>query len=115
MKNGKLSIRIEITSVGNIGESMGVRGIDNPDFVSMLNKQTEKVIKERVEQLVEKAQKEYRSDFIGFGNAIWQEEPKIWKEVENQWDETFTKIPVEVAVRVDIKGIGMSSDYISEQ
>ncbi|PKM79939.1 MAG: hypothetical protein CVU89_15860 [Firmicutes bacterium HGW-Firmicutes-14] len=115
VKNGRLFIRIESTSAANIGETMGVKGIDNPDLINELNKETENVIRERIEKLVKKAQKEYRSDFMGFGSAIWREMPQYWKEIENEWDELFTEIPVEVVVKVDIKGIGMASDYSNER
>jgi len=55
---------------------------------------------------VTKAQNEYRTDVFGFGEKIHNKYPKYWKTVEGNWEEVFSKLPVQVTVQAHIKTSG---------
>ena len=102
--DGKPNIRVDISVDVNIGEIMG-----SDDFISekgriALKKAAEKQIKGSLNNLIEKAQKEYKTDFLGFGEKLNHFMPKVWKSVEKQWDEVFADMETSVNINVRIKG-----------
>ena len=101
---GKLVMKVALTVDVNIGEIMS-----SEDFISekgrkVLKKDAEKQIKKNLDSLIEKAQKEYKADFLGFGEKIKRHMPSIWKSIEKQWDEIFVDMETVVEVDVRIKG-----------
>lgn len=102
--NGKLNIRIDLTVDVDIGEIMG-----SGDFISetgrtILKKAAERQIKEDLSKLIEKAQKEYKTDFLGFGVKVSRFMPEVWKSIESQWNEFFTEMETSINVNLRIRG-----------
>jgi hypothetical protein len=56
---------------------------------------------------MEKAQKKLKSDILGFGNALNQEDPKTWNKVKKDWKERFTEVPYTVNVNFSVKTTGL--------
>lgn len=71
-------------------------------------KTTEKEIKRLAEKVLEKTQGEYKMDVLGFGRRLQISYPKEWNKVKNNWDETFSEIPVKFIIDVSIKEMGTS-------
>jgi spore germination protein KC len=106
--DGKLSIKIDIVVDANIGEITG-----SDDFISekgriILKKAAEKQIKGSLNNLIEKAQKEYKIDFLGFGEKVHNYMPNIWNSIEKQWNEVFADMETSINVNVRIKGSATS-------
>lgn len=104
VRDGVPIIKINILTDVNIGEIMG-----NNDFISekgrkLLEKDAEAQIKKDIENLIEKAQKEYKSDFLGFGENIKRSMPSVWKSIEKEWNEIFLDIETSVEVDISITG-----------
>lgn len=111
---GKVSIRIEVKVKGTLGEDIEIKNIENPEMFKKLDQHTEKVIKNLIQLALNQAQKKYKIDFFGFGQAIWRDDPKYWKEIEKDWDKIFPGLPVEIAVDAKVIRSGMFGDYFKE-
>lgn len=53
-----------------------------------------------------KKAKELNSDIFGFGEAVHENYPNEWKHIENNWDEIFKKLDVEVMVDSNLQRTG---------
>jgi spore germination protein KC len=104
VRDGMPIIKIKISTDVNIGEIMG-----HEDFISekgreLVEKDAEAQLKKDIEKLIEKAQKEYKSDFLGFGESIKRSMPSVWRSIEKEWNEIFTDIETSVEVDIRIRG-----------
>jgi spore germination protein KC len=47
-------------------------------------------------------------DAFGFAGVIYRKDPKLWASIKDNWDEVFSRLPVEVETRVRVRNVGMS-------
>jgi spore germination protein len=60
-----------------------------------------------VNRTTKKMQKEYKVDVGGFGNQLRIHYPKVWEKEKKDWDQKFSKVPIEYNVNVKIQDYGM--------
>jgi spore germination protein KC len=66
-----------------------------------------------VQQLIAKAQKQYKIDFFGFGERVHEQLPYLWKKTLNQnWNNTFPQIPISVKVDLQCKDPGQDNSSV---
>lgn len=63
---------------------------------------------------VEKAQKEYSSDIFGFGVYVRKYRPQYWKKAKKDWNDIFSKLPVDIQVAANIMRTGIIKSPIKE-
>ncbi|BAC12652.1 Ger(x)C family spore germination protein [Oceanobacillus iheyensis] len=88
------------------------------DFFAHKNmKKLEDSLKKRVESLItgtiEQVRDEYETDILGLGEHLKTKEPKIWKQVEKNWDygeNYFKDVEITLSVNIDIRETGNSVD-----
>lgn len=61
-----------------------------------------------VRNVVEKMQKEYKVDVVGFGNRLRIKQPRAWMRVKDNRDQTFIEVPINYDVKLTIKDYGTS-------
>ncbi|NOH16498.1 Ger(x)C family spore germination protein [Clostridium cochlearium] len=84
----------------------------NKDERNNLKKLSEKLVKNNCHLLIEKLQKQYKSDVIGFGRELKKKKPEEWKKVSSNWDEVFEFLEVNIFVNIDIKYSGLTDKNI---
>lgn len=77
-----------------------------------LKKQSEKQIKISCYKVIEKLQKEYKSDAIGFGDILKKRNPNAWKSMESDWLDIFENIEINLDINVEIKYNGVTNKNI---
>lgn len=65
----------------------------------------------RIRQYFSYIQEEIGIDIFGFGRNIYQQEPDVWREIENEWDALFKNARLEIKVETDILTSGVIKDY----
>ncbi|MFZ5966902.1 MAG: Ger(x)C family spore germination protein [Bacillota bacterium] len=111
-EDGELRMKIDVKTVVNIAE------IDSQkDFIEEKNRETlkkiaEQQIKQRIEAVIHKTQKEYGTDIYGFGNKVEIEMPELWKEIKADWPEIYSKVKTDVHVEIKIQGSALRSKPI---
>lgn len=105
IKDGKPYFKIDIKEEGNLGAQSCRGNLALPSKIDFLVKEKTEVIKGEVMAAFKKAG-ELKADIFGFGEAVHQRYPEIWKELEGQWDEVFPELEIEVNVnaRLDLTG-----------
>ncbi|USL45395.1 Ger(x)C family spore germination protein [Priestia megaterium] len=109
VKGNNISFDVHIESVGRLSESWMTSGSTfNNQFLQNAQKTSEKKVKHLVRNVLEKMQKEYQVDVAGFGNRLRIKHPRVWMRVKENWDQTFSGIPINYDVKLMIKDYGAS-------
>jgi spore germination protein KC len=56
----------------------------------------------RIREFVEKTQKEFGSDILGFGQMVRRQEPEIWRRYSQDWDAHLQELAIDVEVKCRI-------------
>ncbi|PEF56606.1 spore gernimation protein GerC [Bacillus cereus] len=107
VRGKNISFNVNIESEGRISENWltSQRKMTN-EFLKKIEKEAEKEVNLIVNNVLEKAQKEYQVDVFGFGNKMRIEYPKTWEKLKGNWDKTFSEIPIKCKVKLIIKDYG---------
>ncbi|OMF44141.1 Ger(x)C family spore germination protein [Paenibacillus peoriae] len=114
---GEPQINIKMQVEANLGE-VECTGLDLTQvgtIYDLENKEEEK-IEEFMKMAVRKAQKSYKADIFGFGEAIHRADPRTWKSIKKNWDyEYFTELPVHIKVDFKIRRLGtIGSSFLND-
>ncbi len=105
LKDGKIKIKINIVEEGNVGEQTGPEDLSDIHEIVFLEAQKSEVIKSDVMAAFKKAQ-ELNADIFGFGDAVQRKYPEEWTEIEDKWDELFSKIELEINADAELRLMG---------
>lgn len=114
VENGRPVIDVEVQVEGNIDEVACTMKIGNNTAIEMLEDQLEKSIQMTLEKVIRKAKK-YKSDIFGFGKEIHRTNPKLWKELQDDWNDQFVSLPVRTHVKADIRRTGSVVESFMEE
>lgn len=110
---GELTAKIDLELDLDLPEldSVDIDFLDR-GVVSELEKQVGKALKRRIEELLRKIHVEYNTDALGFGLMTKKKLPKVWREIEANWENVLRNLPVDVYVDVTIVSSGVLSKSI---
>ncbi|MCL6603305.1 MAG: Ger(x)C family spore germination protein [Paenibacillus sp.] len=113
MKGDDISFEVKIESTGRYIE-MFVPGGEPLDEsrIKKDEKVLEKHVKEMVQKTMAKLQGEFHADAAEFGKSLHIQHPDVWNKVKENWDDTFSHIPIKYEVKVDIIDYGASGTMI---
>lgn len=109
IRNGSVEIDIRIktdTAIDEVGNSANVL---TTDMLKKLEESLAKKLKTNIEGIIKKAQKELDADIFGFGDKIRENKPSAWRIMEQDWDNVFKEINVNIDTDVRIKNSAMLS------
>lgn len=107
IKDGKITINIEINEEGNIANQQFFDlSKATPEAVMKMEVELQKTIKSQILNTLNKA-KELNTDIFGFGEAIYRKYPHEWKKIEKNWDEIFPNLNVKIEVNAFIRMLGL--------
>lgn len=88
--------------------------INKQEKFKQFERETEKILKKRVEHIIKIAQTRFKADFIGFANHIHNSDPVLWDSVKKEWDKNFSEVKYDVKFDINIINIGVIGDSINE-
>lgn len=106
VQNGKPHILVKVKGKGSLQESTCKLDLEKEESILSL----EEKANEEVKRLMKKAiavTKKFETDSFGFGNLIYKFHPKLFKTLENNWNEEGFKdldISYDVDIRLEFKG-----------
>ncbi|WIF95765.1 Ger(x)C family spore germination protein [Caminicella sporogenes] len=103
----KLIMNIDVKTKVNINEIGAKIDLTDEKKIKKLQEKGEQIIKNDIQNVIKKVQKEYRSDIFGFGTIIERKFPKQWKKIRDKWDEYFLNLNIKVNVDLSIKGTAL--------
>lgn len=75
-------------------------------FIQTAKQEAQDEIKYNVSQSLNTLQKEMRADVVGFGTKVKVNYPAYWDRVKENWQDTFSQIPIDVKAEVQIERTG---------
>ncbi|MGE7907705.1 Ger(x)C family spore germination protein [Peribacillus sp. NPDC094092] len=109
VNGNNISFDVNIESEGRLSETWVDQGNTfKNEFLKKAEKSSEKEVERLVRNAVEKMQKEYQVDVAGFGNRLRIENPKVWKKVKMDWDQTFSEALINYNIKLTINDYGTS-------
>lgn len=113
-RNGEPVLYIKIKEEGNVGEQQGKGDLTSFNQVRKLENETAQVIKKDVMKAISQAQDDYKVDIFGFGNIVHRKNLKYWQQAENNWNEIFPDLHVEIQVESKIRRTGLIRKQVGE-
>ncbi|WP_223701609.1 Ger(x)C family spore germination protein [Sutcliffiella deserti] len=110
MKAGVPHIQITIGGEGILEGTQCSDPISSFKVTDEYEKKSGELLEEEVRSTINLAQKEFQSDIFGFGEILYRSEPKKFKKVKDNWNETFAKATVEVNATIKIRRSGLRID-----
>jgi len=113
-KNGKASISLNIETEVAIAEDATTE-IKTKQAIIKLQNEAATQLENNISAMIKNVQQNYDTDVFGFGNAIYEENPKYFDKVDKNWKEEFKKLPVSVTATIKIRGSGALSNKIETE
>lgn len=110
VENGRPEIDVEIKIEGDIADVQSKIDLSRSQTMYEIEKKVEEEVKTNMEQVIYKAQKEYKTDIFGFGEVIHRSNSKMWKEYKDDWDKEFEDLSVNIQVDVKLRRLGTITD-----
>ena len=105
----RLLLKVQVEVNGIISHQTGSGDVTNPEMKKKVEEQAAKHIKEKIEEVIDKTQREYSADIFGFGAITHKHHLEYWKNIKD-WNGFYSDLPV--LVDVDFKLVG--SGYINK-
>jgi spore germination protein KC len=109
IRNGSVEVDIDIktdTAIDEIGTCVNVLPEDKLMDLGTL---AENMLKNRIDEIIKKAQTELDADIFGFGDMLREDDPSAWRVLEPDWHNVFKDIKVNIKAKVRIKNSTMLS------
>ncbi|MCK8828482.1 Ger(x)C family spore germination protein [Natroniella acetigena] len=102
-RDGRLVIKVEIETEGNLGEQQTAVDFTKLDRWYSLEKKLVNSIENEIKDIIELAQQEFRADIFGFADEVYRKYPQEWRRIEDEWEDEFASLEVVVDVEAKIR------------
>jgi spore germination protein KC len=108
LKGGEIKLDVDVVTELSVIENDSKLNLIETKAIKEIQKYAEEEIRNRVELVVEKAQKEFGSDILGFGQSIYKKYPKVWnKHYKENWEKEFVQTKVTIHSKAFVRRIGL--------
>ena len=110
-KDENILITLKINTVVSIAEvSDGNINYSDIEGRKLLKKQAENYLEEEIKTFIQNVQENLGIDVFSFGDKIKKRYPSTWKNIEDNWDNVFKELNVELISNIKIR----NSEHISK-
>ncbi|MGA8942198.1 MAG: Ger(x)C family spore germination protein [Thermoactinomyces sp.] len=108
VKGDQISFDVIVTATGSLTEDW-IEGADasNDEFLEELEKEAEKKMAYQIRAVLYKLQKEFQADAADFGEVLRIKYPRDFQKVKENWEETFSTVPIHVKTDLNIKNYNL--------
>lgn len=114
MVDGQIQIALHLNGEGTIVENNTTLNPTKLRDLQLIQDELSQTTQISIEQLVEKVQKQYKTDIFGFGERVHQQYPYQWKTMKQQWNQNFPDLHVSVSVDIQCKHPGETLSKITK-
>ncbi|WMM23810.1 Ger(x)C family spore germination protein [Tissierella sp. MB52-C2] len=111
--DGKIILKTKIKLRSSLGEVVGDIDISKEENIKKMEEACSKAIEEALKEALRKGQEVHKLDIFGFGLVFHRKYPKLWKEIENNWDEIFSEAEFQIEVDTNIIRTGLINTPIN--
>ncbi|MDF2787390.1 MAG: hypothetical protein K0S80_488 [Neobacillus sp.] len=108
LKQGELKLDVDVVTELSVIENDSKLNLFETKVIEEIQTYAEVEISKRIEMIVEKAQKEYKSDIFGFGQSVYKKYPKEWNtHYKENWENEFAQTKVSIHSKAFVRRIGL--------
>ena len=108
VQNGKIRMKIQTHTEVAINELDTTENFMDKNRLGELQQMAQNQLSGEIAKTVQIAQQEFGYDIFGFCDVLHRDDPTTWYSVEQNWDEVFKTIEVEVSCDIRIRDSGES-------
>jgi germination protein, Ger(x)C family len=113
LKGDNVEFIVNISTEATIYESSSKLDLSSHSAIEYAQKMYAKEINEIIHESLEKVQKQYKLDVIGFGAMVHGKYPKQWNSIfKEHWNDDFSKSKININCKVKIFSTGFDSKSI---
>ena len=105
-RDGKPTITVRIEEDSNLGETSCPEDLTKPEVWKLMTSLQNDAIRREVVIALRKA-RELKADIFGFGEAFHKKYPRMWKEMEPNWQAIFPSLEVDIVVESKVRRPGV--------
>ncbi|MEK4518711.1 Ger(x)C family spore germination protein [Paenibacillus sp. FSL H8-0122] len=110
--DGKLQIQIHTVTKTGLDEVMTPEGFLKDETIQDIEQRAAERLQADILALIHKMQQQYEADIFGFGESLYENQPKLWAKVKEHWPEVFAGLEVSVKSKVTIQSSAKTSRAI---
>ncbi len=99
-EGGRVKVKISTVTSVFVAEDRDTLVKFEEEDIEQIEKNFKRRLESDIKQLIRHVQTEFGSDIFGFGNMIYRKNPKLWRQLEADWDSIFPEIEVEVSSKL---------------
>lgn len=108
-------LKVDIHAEARLNSMQCAEDLTKISTFDKLEKRSEKYIETLIEETIKKVQTEFGVDIFGFGETLNRKDHKKAKEVQDKWNEEFSRADVEVNVKVALRRTGSrNNSFLTE-
>lgn len=113
--NDDITFNIHLSLSAVIGEIMNSQvNVTDERGRQIVAKKLEEYVVKNLSSLITRVQKEYKSDIFGFGEMVKNVNPDLWRNIEDDWNNIFPEVDVQVHATVEIIGSNLFKQVINQ-
>lgn len=112
LDGGLPSFRILLEGKGYIEENDSPLNLSKQENVDKVEARMNQYLKARIEKVVKKVQKEFKTDIFGLGDTIHRRHPYRWKSLSADWETVFPGVELDIRVKLNITGTGITGESL---
>ncbi|MCG7380340.1 Ger(x)C family spore germination protein [Paenibacillus sp. ACRSA] len=112
---GEPVMNLKVKNVSSIGSVECNFQIGSMTAIHELEKLSEKRLVELMKNSVDSVRRKFHVDIFGFGQEIYQSNPKYFKKVEDNWDQHFEDLEVKYEANSQIRRVGTLDDSFQNE
>ena len=114
LKNNQPSAEIKIEFTATLTDYNCAINLKKSENIKKIEKMIDKEIKTIIEETMKETQKTYKTDVLGFGEYLYQNDYKNWGKIEKKWDQLFSNMPYKIEVKSKINNTGSTTNPVRQ-
>jgi spore germination protein KC len=113
IENGEITMNINVDMSVMLAEIEITEDLINEPGNTTLTEIAQKQLEEQIKGLITKVQSDYGTDIFGFGRNFERSNPKIFKDMKDNWNDYFKNVKVNVSAKINIRSSAKAGRTIS--
>ncbi|MDQ0903563.1 Ger(x)C family spore germination protein [Paenibacillus sp. V4I7] len=110
LRNGELNMEVKVRAENELYENNSKLDVSDPKVIQFVENELEEDLKQRIQIVLDMAQKKFESDIFGFGIEVERRYPKEWKnKYKEHWEEEFPKLKVNIIANMTVNRTGLTN------
>ena len=111
LKDGKISIKLNVNALLAIGELQGFQGQKMDKLMPQIEKAAAAEIVNKIVNTFLKTQS-LKADIYGYGVSVYKKYPKEWETMKDDWNNIYSGIELNVTVKTQLSNTGLIVDSL---